>query len=108
MQSDVWLQLNPHTGEKSEMPTHGDICPVKTEAEGDNDNHCSSSNGLPGIAKQMLIIGKTEYTLSMAEGPRKWNITYHQYSSMDLPPQSTQDYGTDDDNFVNFLNKQFT
>ncbi len=95
---DFWLELNPHTGEKSEVPLHGDwTCPAKSNNDNNDNAQKSCTNtaeALPGIMKKNLLIGKTEYTLSLAEGRRNWNMTYRHYSSMDMSPQSEEAYGT--------------
>lgn len=89
---DFWIELNPLTGEKSEYAEHGErpTCPKSVK---EDEAACHQKDPLhPGKGGEGLVIGKTEYTISMAEGPggRKWNITYHHYSSMDIKPQ---DYG---------------
>ncbi|CAL8124111.1 unnamed protein product [Orchesella dallaii] len=87
--TDYWLQLNPFTGEKSEI--HGEeTCPAWSSTHV-NEESCSADNPHKRVLKNLLI-GKTEYTLSMMDGPRKWNVTYHHYSSKDMNQQSLQDY----------------
>ncbi|ODN01595.1 Serine/threonine-protein kinase/endoribonuclease ire-1 [Orchesella cincta] len=87
--TDYWLQLNPFTGEKTEI--HGEeTCPAWSSSRV-NEDSCSADNPKRLVLKNLLI-GKTEYTLSMMDGPRKWNVTYHHYSSKDMNPQSLLDY----------------
>jgi len=90
---DYWLTLNPNTGEKAELPSYGEsTCPARPEDDV-YDSCAYSAGSLKGGVRKSLVIGKTEYTLSMVEGRRKWNVTYHHYSSVDMSPQSAQDYG---------------
>lgn len=94
IQLDYWLTLNPTTGEKSEMPVYAEsTCPAKHEDDASGSCKASPEASLPGAVRKSLLIGKTEYTLSMLDGRRKWNITYHHYSSVDMSHQASQDYG---------------
>ncbi|CAG7727004.1 unnamed protein product [Allacma fusca] len=79
---DMWLKLNPLTGEKKEMKASDDLtCPLTSERENLNGGNSKS-----------VLIGKSEYTIAMLDGSRKWNVTFHDYSSIDMNPQSMQDY----------------
>lgn len=76
---DVWISLDPLTGEKSEIVSFGDTtCPVAAGS---------------GEKERTLLVGKSEYTVSMVDGPRKWNVTFHDYSSIEMSQQLIQDYG---------------
>ena len=79
---DVWISLDPLTGEKTEIVSFDETCPAETSA--------SSS---PNAKYRSLLIGKSEYTVSMVDGPRKWNLTFNDYASADMNPQSREDYG---------------
>uniref|UniRef100_A0A915CV82 Pyrrolo-quinoline quinone repeat domain-containing protein n=1 Tax=Ditylenchus dipsaci TaxID=166011 RepID=A0A915CV82_9BILA len=71
---DVWMAINPETGERTETfssPTSNSYCPV------------SDPN--------TVFIGKTEYHLSMMDTKkrdRQWNATFVDYSSHLLPAES--------------------
>ena len=81
---DVWLSLDPLTGEKLEIVSFGDsTCPASPE---------TPKTG-PSSKSKVLLLGKSEYTIAMVDGPRKWNVTFHDYSSVDMTPQLKQDYG---------------
>lgn len=95
----MWLSLNPYTGEKHEMPMDGgsETCPkwsatLAMPPHYQNDPHCPTEESNKHSFTKPVLIGKTEYTLSMMDGPRKWNVTYHHYSSNDMSSQSLQDY----------------
>jgi len=84
---DVWLSLDPLTGEKAEIVSFGETtCPAST------DDTPSSGPG-PKANSKVLLVGKSQYTIAMVDGPRKWNVTFHDYSSVDMNPKLVQDYG---------------
>ena len=63
----MWLSLNPLTGEKYEMKANDDLtCPLASGAASD-----------PPESTKTVLIGKSEYTISMLDGPRKWNVSVH-------------------------------
>lgn len=101
----MWVHLNPHTGEKFELPFDADdgsgtddlwTCPAASYSN--KPDHCKDRSKSPEPFVKSILIGKTEYTLSMMEGGggttsrRRWNVTYNYYSAKDMSAQSLQDY----------------
>jgi hypothetical protein len=83
---DVWLSLDPLTGEKQEIVSFSEksTCPVSPDEP--------SKTAKPDKSK-VLLIGKSEYTISMVDGSRKWNVTFNDYSSIDMNADLVKDYG---------------
>jgi len=85
---DLWLSLDPLTGEKEEIFSFAEsTCPAESSKSGEEPF-------VPKDKSKVVLLGKSEYTISMADGPKKWNVTFHDYSSIDMPPQHAIDYGS--------------
>ncbi|XP_043198900.1 serine/threonine-protein kinase/endoribonuclease IRE1-like [Amphibalanus amphitrite] len=75
---DGWMALDWMTGQIQEELT----------SEG-------SSRSCPVNSPQTVFIGRTEYTVSMHDSKssgRRWNLTYTQFSALEMPPELREKY----------------
>jgi len=68
-------------------------CPAKTTTKNE-DSFGEEKTQFPAPTFRNVLIGKTEYTLSMHEGLRSWNLTYHAFSAAEMSPGMIENYGT--------------
>lgn len=75
--------MNLLTGEKTEVRENDDLtCPLAFDRDKSNP-----------LKTKTVVIGKSQYTISMQDGFRKWNVTFHDYASVNLNPQKPEEHG---------------
>lgn len=77
---DTWFSIDPMTGEKEQLLSFykvKDTCPLEMQ--------------------NIIFVGRTEYNIIMVDSKRKdrkWNVTFYDYSAMQMEPDVTDNYGT--------------
>ncbi|KAL0110554.1 hypothetical protein PUN28_013865 [Cardiocondyla obscurior] len=75
---DTWFSIDPTTGEREQLlsfHTVKDTCPLTMQ--------------------NTIFVGRTEYNIIMVDSKnkdRKWNVTFYDYSAMQMEPEVTDNY----------------
>ncbi|XP_077279454.1 serine/threonine-protein kinase/endoribonuclease Ire1 isoform X2 [Temnothorax americanus] len=75
---DTWFSIDPMTGEKEQLLSFHkvkDTCPLEMQ--------------------NTIFVGRTEYNIIMVDSKhkdRKWNVTFHDYSAMQMKSDVMEDY----------------
>lgn len=75
---DTWFSIDPMTGEKEQLLSFykvKDTCPLEMQ--------------------NIIFVGRTEYNIIMVDSKRKdrkWNVTFYDYSAMQMEPDVTDNY----------------
>lgn len=76
---DTWFSIDPMTGEREQLLSFHkvkDTCPLEMQ--------------------NTIFVGRTEYNIIMVDSKhkdRKWNVTFYDYSAMQMEPDVTDNYG---------------
>ncbi|XP_011874492.1 PREDICTED: serine/threonine-protein kinase/endoribonuclease IRE1-like [Vollenhovia emeryi] len=75
---DTWFSIDPTTGEREQLLSFykvKDTCPLEMQ--------------------NTIFVGRTEYNIIMVDSKRKdrkWNVTFYDYSAMQMKPDVTDNY----------------